>query len=282
MLGWILLAIGVLGFGYCGYRDLKTTEFQDWIPYAMIRRRLGMRAVFAYISGDITIITTSVFYGLLLLGFGYLLYFLKQWGDGDAWLMGAMGFLFPESAGFVPVAAGLMPFPLVLVFNLFLISLVYVIAYALVLGVKTPRIYRTFMKNLRARKRSITYLTAAVALASISVPAYMTISYQIPLASFYALFTMPFMALGIMLFLQYARAVESDLFKRKIKAKDLRPGDVIISDKFRGLTEEEVKKLQKRGGEVWIKEGVRLAPVFVITLLVSLFLGSLFDLMFLI
>lgn len=194
--------------------------------------------------------------------------------------MGAMGFLFPDAAGFVPMTKSLMPFPLVMLFNLFLISLIYVIVYALVLGLKTPKIYRTFMKNLNAKKRLIAYLTVAVALSSVLVPAYASAVYAIPISSFYALFTMPLVAMGIMLFLQYAKAVEADLFKRKIKAKDLRAGDVIISDKFRGLTEEEVRKLKRKGGEVWIKEGVRLSPVFVITLLISLFVGSLFDMLF--
>ena len=84
----------------------------------------------------------------------------------------------------------------------------------------------------------------------------------------------------MLLFLQYARAVESDLFRRKIKAKDLRAGDVLITGKWRGITQEEIEKLRKKGGEVWIKEGVRFAPVFVITVLVTVFVGSVAHILF--
>jgi Flp pilus assembly protein protease CpaA len=267
MLGWILLAIGVAGFGYCGWKDLKTTEFEDWVPYCIIIAALIARGAYSFLTGDFSAITNSVLFGLVFLGFGYLLYFLRQWGDGDAWLMGALGFLFPDAAGFTPLVASLMPFPLTIIFNFFLVALLYLIAYSLILGIRTPSISRTVKKNLSERKAGIILTFVAVGAASLAFPLYLLSTYYIPLESFWALY--------IMLFLQYARAIEKDLFKRKIKAKDLKVGDVIISDKWRGLTEKEVNALRKKGGEVWIKEGVRFAPVFVINLIVTLFFGNL-------
>ena len=73
MLGWILLAIGVVGFSYAGWKDLKTTEFEDWLPYSIIIAALVVRASFSFILGDFAVITNSVILGLIFLGFGYLL-----------------------------------------------------------------------------------------------------------------------------------------------------------------------------------------------------------------
>ncbi len=275
MLGWILLAIGVVGFGYCGYKDLKTTEFEDWMPYCIIIAALVARGAYAFLMSDFSAITNSVLFGLVFLGFGYLLYFLRQWGDGDAWLMGALGFLFPDTAGFTPLVTTLMPFPLLMIFNFFLVALLYLIVYSLILGIRTPSICRTVKKNLSERKAGIIMTFAAVGAAALAFPLYLSYAYYIPLESFWTIYLMPFLAAGLLVFMQYARAIEKDLFKRRIKAKDLKVGDVIISDKWRGLTEKEVKALRRKGGEVWIKEGVRFAPVFVINLIVTLFVGNL-------
>jgi Flp pilus assembly protein protease CpaA len=275
MLGWILLAIGVVGFGYAGWKDLRTTEFEDWLPYCIIIAALAVRGAYTLISGDFTVITNSVFFGLIFLGFGYLLYFLRQWGDGDAWLMGALGFLFPDSAGFVPLTGSIMPFPLLMIFNFFLVALIYLIFYAIALGFRTPKVHRTFRKNLRERKTGIGTVFIILVAAAAAFTFCMNSAFSIPLHRFSSLFMLPFLAVAILIFFSYARAVEGDLFKRKIKANDLRAGDVLVKDKWRGLTEAEVKKLRKKGGEVWIKEGVRFAPVFVINVLVTLFIGNL-------
>ncbi|UCD03248.1 MAG: prepilin peptidase [Candidatus Aenigmatarchaeota archaeon] len=275
MLGWILLAIGVVGFGYAGYKDLKTTEFEDWLPYSIIIAALAVRGVSAFLLNDFTIIMDSVFYGLLFLGLGYMLYFLRQWGDGDAWLMGALGFLFPDATGFVPMFQGAMPFPFMLIFNFFLVALAYLVVYALVLGIRNPNIYKSFIKNVHERKKTIIVIFVATAAAALFASMYLSFAFYLHIYRFTNLLLVPFAALLLMLFLQYAKAVEKDLFKRKIKAKDLKAGDVLITDKWRGLTEHEVKKLRKRGGEFWIKEGVRFAPVFVINLLLTMFIGNL-------
>lgn len=280
MLGWILLLIGIGGFGLGAYWDLRTTEFPDWLPYSIIVAALIVRGAFSFILGDFSVIINSVIFGLGFLGFGYLLYFLKQWGDGDAWLMGALGFLFPDAAGFVPLIAGFMPFPLLMIFNFFLVALIYLIIYSIALGIRTPKVYRTFMKNVHRMKHAIGCVFIILVVASVAVSLYLSYNFPVPINSLSGLFTMPFAAVAILLFFQYAKAVEGDLFKRKIKAKDLRVGDVLIADKWRGITEDEVKKLKKKGGEVWIKEGVRFAPVFVINIIVTLFLGSLMGLIF--
>jgi len=280
MLGWILLFIGVIGFGYAGYKDLKTTEFEDWIPYLIIIAALAVRGTFALILGDFSIIINAVLFGLLFLGFGYILYFLKQWGDGDAWLMGALGFLFPDAAGFVPLIGSFMPFPMLLIFNFFMLALIYLIVYALVLGFMTPHIFLILKKRLYAKKNEICVLFAALLAVSAVPYFYLFYFFSVPPLQSLYLFILPFIGLLMILFLQYAKVIEDDLFKRKIPVSRLRVGDVIITDKWRGITEKELRQLQKRGGYVWIKEGVRFSPVFVLNLLLTLFIGSIMPLLF--
>ena len=280
ILGWLLLAVGIGGFGLGGYLDLRTTEFPDWLPYSMIILAIALRAVFAFILNDFSLIINSMLVGLGFLGFGLLLYYTRQWGDGDAWMLGVLGFLFPGAAGFSPAVPGTMPFPLTVFFNFFIISLFYLVIYAFVLGLRSPSVFSTFKKNIRKGARSIAFVFFGLLILSASLTVYISSQTSIPMSAFPNLLTIPAISVIMLLFLQYARAVEGDLFKKKISVKKLLVGDVLISDRWRGLTEEEVAKLKKKGGHVWIKEGVRFAPVFIICMLITLFFGSLWAILF--
>ena len=121
MLFWVLLTLSVLGFGYAGYKDLRTTEFPDWLPYVIIVSALVIRGVFAYMLVDWSILTSSVIFGGIFLGAGLVLYYTKQWGDGDAWLLGALGFVYPGTAGMPEIAVSFIPLPLMMLFNFFII-----------------------------------------------------------------------------------------------------------------------------------------------------------------
>ncbi len=273
MFEWILFAIGFVGFSLAGYWDLKTTEFPDWLPYSMIILALLVRGVYSFITKDFSIMTNSIFFGLIFLAFGLVLYFTKQWGDGDAWLMGTFGFLFPDPSGFAFTSP--FPFPVVVFFNFFLIAFVYLMVYSIGLGIKSRETSRQFFKELRGDARGIGTIIVTFTTLSLGMYTYFFLFYTVPAYVLNYLLFIPPLFILLVLFLRYGRFVEKNLFKKKIPVKDLRVGDVLTSDKWKGLTEQEIKKLKAKGGEVEVKEGVRFAPVFVITLVVTLFYGSL-------
>jgi hypothetical protein len=84
----------------------------------------------------------------------------------------------------------------------------------------------------------------------------------------------------VVLFSHYGKYIEKNLFKRRIPVGKLRAGDVPVGGKWRVLKPAEVRALKKRGGSVWIKEGVRFAPVFVLALILTLAFGDLFSMIF--
>ncbi|MCJ7816882.1 MAG: hypothetical protein MUP55_03405 [Candidatus Aenigmarchaeota archaeon] len=277
---WILLAVGTAGFGLGAYWDLKTTEFPDWLPYSIIIAAVGVRAVFSYLLGEWWILFSSLIVGLLFLGFGLILYFMKQWGDGDAWLLGSLGFLFPTYSAFEIAANpfqffGQFPFPIIMLFNFFLISFCYLVAYSIALGIKHRKAAAKFKKELKKDSRNIILLIAGFSALCLAMVFYLNISLGIPISNMYNLLSLPILFAAVIIFIRYGRFVEQNLFRKRIPAKNLRVGDVLIGEKWKGLTEKEIEKLRKKGGSVWIKEGVRFAPAFIITLYVTLFLGSL-------
>jgi hypothetical protein len=277
---WILLAVGTIGFGLGAYWDIKTTEFPDWLPYSIIIAALGVRGVFSYLLGDWWILLSSIIVGVLFLGFGLILYFMKQWGDGDAWLLGSMGFLFPSYSVFEIAAPpfqffGQFPFPIIMLFNFFLISFCYLVVYSIILGIRHRKAVGKFAKELRKDSRNIILLAGGFAALCLAVVFYLNFSLGIPVSAMINLLSLPVLFAAVIIFIRYGRFVEQNLFRKKIPVKNLRVGDVLIGEKWKGLTGKEIAKLRKKGGRVWIKEGVRFAPAFIITLYVTLFFGSL-------
>jgi Flp pilus assembly protein protease CpaA len=278
MLFWVLLAISVAGFGYAAYKDLRTTEFPDWLPYAIIILALGAHGVFAFLLADWWVLLSSLFIGGLLLGSGLLLYHAKQWGDGDAWLFGALGFLYPGTAGLPEAPVSFIPFPLIIIFNFFMLSFLYLVVYSVVLGLRNKKELHKFFTGLRKDLKSIGIVTVGFAAACAAFGAYLFSIDMVPPFLVYMLLTFPVFLLALLVFIRYGRFVENNLFKRQIDVRDMRPGDVPADAKWKVMNGKELEMFKKRGGKVWIKEGVRFAPVFIITVLVTLFYGSLFSL----
>lgn len=274
MLFWSLLIISVLGFGYAAYKDMRTTEFPDWLPYSIIVSAIGVRAVFAYMYSDLWILLSSLVIGGVFLGAGLLLYHTKQWGDGDAWLLGSLGFLYPGITGIPEIAVSMIPFPLVMLFNFFLISFFYLVVYSITLGLKNKKILRKFFGELRKDFRSIKFVTTGFTAACIAMGTYLYVNGLMPPFFILFIFVFPVFLFALLIFIRYGRFVEHNLFKKKISVKDLRVGDVPVDSKWKVMDENTLKKLQKKGGKIWIKEGVRFAPVFIITVLVTLFYGN--------
>jgi Flp pilus assembly protein protease CpaA len=269
----VLLGVSVAGFGLAGYWDLKTTEFPDWLPYVMIALALGIRGVFSLMTGDFSYIIYSTIIGLGFLGFGLALYWLKQWGDGDAWLLGALGFLWPDSGSFA--VAVLLPFPLTLLFNFFFLAFFYLLVYSVFLGLRSRDVSGGFLKELGGAGREIGRLVGAFTLACLGLMFWVAWQFGVQVWSLLYILAFPPLLLSVLVFMRYGRFVEGNLFKKRVPASRLRAGDVLVKDRWRGLTEKEVAALRKRGGHVWIKEGVRFAPVFVITVVVTLLWGNL-------
>jgi Flp pilus assembly protein protease CpaA len=271
MLDYILLAIGIIGFGIGGYLDLKYTEFPDWLPYSMILLALIFRGAFALFLNDVWIFLSSLIVGIFFLGFGLLLYFAKQWGDGDAWLLSALGFLFPYS----DLIKTTLPFPLTMLFNFFIISLLYLIAYSIILGFLNRFVWKKFFERLKKNQKIIAVLIIIFFSFSWVLAAYL---YYLHLYSgFIQLVLFPFFLTFILLFSYYGRCIEENVFRKQVDVKELKVGDVLAEDRWKGLTEEEIKKLQRKKGKVWIKEGTRFAPVFLITMIVTIFYGDLIN-----
>ena len=276
---WLLVITGLVGFGAAAYWDLKTTEFPEWLPYGMIVIALIIHCIASFVLSDIWIFLSSLIVGLILLGFGLLLYFTKQWGDGDAWLLGAMGFLFPIGSWFLKINPQInitvLPFPVVMLMNFFIIAFAYLIIYSIALGFRSQKESKKFLKTLKGKSRNLLLIFILLTILIEIFVYFISYTLMLPLTNLMPIMFMPIIIMLLFIFLQYGRFVEKNLFKKTIDTKNLRVGDVPVGARWRGLTEKEVRDLKKRGGKIQIKEGIRFAPVFIINLIITIIFGNL-------
>lgn len=238
---------------FAGIYDLKTSDVFEEVPTLLISFGLFYWFIFSLIYKNFTYFFNSVLVGLLFLSFGLLLYKAKVWGDGDAWILGGIGFLVP----YLPNT--FLIYPLSFLFNLLIIGGVYSLFYILVYGALNKEVRKKFI--LEFKKHSAIYLGFLFTCVFMSV-------------------YLPFMFLiGLLpLIYIYAKVIEKGM-KKKIKTSELKEGDVLAKGNIIGLKKEEIEKLRKEKKFVEIQDGVRFTIVFPLTLLFLYFFGGLFGLL---
>ena len=273
-----LFIFALAGFSLAGYLDLKTTEFYDWIPYSIIIVSLAISSMLFFSMGNFSYLANSLISGCIFGAVGLIMYMTKQWGDGDAWLITALGFALPSAdflmlkhAGFLQQA---IPFQLTLLFNLFFISFVYIIIYSLAIGLKNKQVNEKFKEFAAENKLYIIGAFVFVAISSL-FSGFNSLSILGMKPITYLLFAAPPAFFGLGLFIFYSKIIEDVAFKKKISSRKLKAGDVLVKSRWKGLTENEVKRLKKKGGSVVVKEGVRFSAVFAVTFLLTHLFGSL-------
>lgn len=263
--GFISVGTAIAGSLAAAAFDLKTTEIPDEIPYVMMGVAIVMYVVEAFITGNYSPILQSLFWGLILLGFGFLMYYFGQWGGGDAKLLSAIGFLLPMTPSVLGIKLQ-FPFPLSYSFNLFLVGAAYMIVYAVAIALMNRKVIGKFLDDIKENKKVLIYGSALL------FSSFMVLNYF--LSSFFGLaFDMVFvlknslfpLAATLLLFAlwKFAKAVEEVGFRKKMPISKLKVGDVPVDSKlWEGITEKQLAKIKRSGKRyVVVKEGVRFAEL---------------------
>ena len=274
MLEILLFIVAFIGSTAAGFYDLKTTEIPDEIPYAMIAIGIIGNIVQSYLTWSYWPFVYSMIAGLGFLGFGFIMYYLGQWGGGDAKILSGIGFLLPTYQS----TKLILPFSIGFFFNVFLVGAAYMIVYAFALSFINRKIWTAFFTDLKANAKMILIYNSAL-VASIIIMGVLFARYFefLPLTTFTIfVVTIGLASAGLYILWKFVKAVENVGFKKKIPVSKLRVGDVPDYYKiWEGVTEKEIRKIKKSGKKyIWIKEGVRFAPAFPIALIFTLAFGD--------
>ncbi len=260
-----ILLIAVIGTVIAGLWDLKTTEVPDELAVGLVVIGVFYWIANWILTGDFTSLFFSLVIGSVLLSIGLILYKKGQWGGADAWILAAIGYMIPLYGG------QLFIIPYIL--NFMIVSIVYTVAYAGIMGLMNPVSLSLFKKDLKGNATLLSVPFIAFVVVYIAFLAT-NIRSLAPLATVLISIAL------LLVFWRYAVIIEKHVFKKKIPVKKLRTGDVLDSMKWIGLTDKQVKSLKRTRKYVVIKTGVRFVPVFPITLLLTLLYGNLFLIVF--
>lgn len=282
----IPLYAALVGSTIAGYIDLRTTEIPDEIPLAMVIFGVFWGCLAFLAQGDVLLLR-GLLVGGILFATGFLMYYTGQWGGGDAKLLAAIGLLVPEAPLFAMVT--LLPFALAFLLNVFMLGALYIVVYAFAISLPNARVTSAFLADVRGGLKNIG-LFALVLLIALMGSLKL---FGATLTPQYILLAAALVPGGIGLYLlwRFLRIVERVGFQKKVKTKELRVGDMLGEDVpelkmskklIRGLEEDEIKQIRRERREIWIREGVRFGPVFVLALLYTMFVGDFFTVFFLI
>lgn len=255
-----IILVVLVGSFIAGVWDLWTTEVPDELPYIMISLAILFWFVSSTATSNFFPLAVSLSIGTLILALGLVLYRAGKWGGADAWLFAVVAYAIPIWQGQIFI----LPF----IVNFLIVSVVYMVVYALALGIKHPGVWRYFSKDVRNNWQLMlgTFIVILVFFAALSFALGI---------GFASLLETLFLFALLIFFWRYAYVIDKKIFVKKIHASKVRVGDVLMEMKWIGLTEEEVKKINRQKRYVTIKEGVRFVPVFFITTVVTLLMGNL-------
>ena len=96
IIDYIFVFTALIWLIFASISDIKTREVPDWLNFSLILIALALKSIQSIIAKDISIILYALAALAVFLLLANLMYFTKQWGDGDAWLLGCFGFLFSD------------------------------------------------------------------------------------------------------------------------------------------------------------------------------------------
>ena len=271
MIEIIAFAVALIGSTISGIWDLKTTEIPDSVCIAMIIIGLSLYSYLGITTGNFSMLSGSVMYGAMFLIFGLFMYYTGQWGGGDGELLVAIAVLLPSTTLF----STLFPFPITYFFNMVLVGLAYTVVYVLYLIARSSRLRKRIYSSMTKDRKFIGLIFSVLVLIAIMVvdrSLIIEMSVIIGLIAF------------LILFYMVSKEVEKSFYVR-IPASRLKEGDMIGHDikeinisktQIRGLTADEVRKIQKIRKHVIIRDGLRFGPVFALTLVATALYGDLF------
>jgi len=262
----IMLGIALIGSVIAGIFDLKTTEIPDEISFLMIILAIAGWFVYSVINNDFKFLINSLIVGSLFLGIGWAMYRAGQWGGGDALLLGAIFYL-------LPTFPNIFLFPITFLINLLLVGIIYMFIYTLILGIKHKEIRRYYKDDLKKTWKVVIFIPLLFGSVSFILPIILNIAtLEILTTSALFLFVITFLTL----FWRYGYVIEKKLFTKRIPTKKLKVGDVIAKSKrWDGIDKNQLEEIRKKKKYITIKEGIRFAPVFSISLIVTITFGNL-------
>ncbi|HIH52415.1 prepilin peptidase [Candidatus Pacearchaeota archaeon] len=240
--------------------DIKCREIPNWLNFSLIIFALGFRLFYSlFYSENFSFFLQGIIGFLIFLALANLFYYIKMFAGGDMKLMISLGAVLPI---FPIFAQNLKIFFLFILLYLF-VGAIYGLFLSFTISIINFEKFRKGFSSLfNINKRFILFCTF-FAVLFLFLSFYMENLFFIGIL----LFFFPY-------FYLFLKSVDDFCMVRRVSTKKITVGDWLYKDvkigkkviraTWDGLSEEDIKLLQKKS-EVFLRYGIQFAPVFLIS-----------------
>jgi len=275
---YIIISVALIWLTFASISDLKSKEIPDWLNFSLIIIALAIKSIQAILARDVFILLYALIAMAIFFLLANLMYYTKQWGGGDAKLIIGLGIIFTQYPTeflnyFNPKLT--IPFAITFVMNILLVGAAYSIICCVILAIKN---YKRMKFNKDILKRSTRIMLPLILLFFLSSFLFQQVKYFFWVVAIFSLV--------IYLILIFTMAVQQSTMIKSMALSKLREGDwlykpvyykkrLILDNKRPSLTEKDISTLKRFNiKSVIIKDGIPFAPVFLISVLISLIFGN--------
>jgi len=240
--------------------DIKCREIPNWLNFSLIIFALGFRLFYSlFYSENFSFFLQGIIGFLIFLVLANLFYYIKMFAGGDMKLMISLGAVLPI---FPIFTQNLKIFFLFILLYLF-VGAIYGLFLSFTISIINFEKFRNGFSSLfNINKRFILFCTFFAVI-------FLFLSFYIENLFFIGiiLFFFPY-------FYLFLKSVDDFCMVRRVSTKKITVGDWLYKDvkigkkviraTWDGLSEEDIKLLQKKS-EVFLRYGIQFAPVFLIS-----------------
>ena len=265
-----VIVVTLLVFFIATLTDMKKREVPDTLNYIYLGSGIIFALIMSLHNQNTFYIMNSVIGILLAYGLGSLLYYMGQWGGGDAKLLlgfGAWHGLFYETLSLRFSEMLMLNFILLL----FIAGGVYGLFYLIFLFVKNKNNFKV-EKQKKTGIGSILILLGSLFLLFLGT----MLTYPLNVLSLVLAITLSLMYL----LMKHSKNIEDSLFIKDLPIEKVTEGDwlqediklgnkIIVKKTGEGISKEEIEKLKKLYSQgkiktIKIKEGIPFVPAFLL------------------
>lgn len=294
MIDLLLVFVGIIALLIGSYTDIQKREVPDSVSYGLIVCGLLLRLLIAIFSGKWIDFGYELGWFILFVAIAFLMFYTGQWGGADSKLLMGLGIVFASYPWSLRTYTGVIPnlsipFPVTLLFHIFLFGAIYGIIWSLVLAFRGWKSFRETYFRLSKEKTISNRIRKLALMCSFIFLFSGLVSMQYDSKIFLLLLSLFVISFALLLFLHsliFAKAVEISCMIKTIPVNKLTEGDWIVEEvkakgkyicgpKDLGISMAQINLLKKnRIKEVLVKEGIPFVPAFLVALIVSLIFGN--------
>ncbi len=250
-------------------QDLRKREVANWWNFSFVGIALAYRAFLSvYLLDYWYFVFGLIGFGIFFV-LGYIFYYARAFAGGDAKLLIALGAGLALSNVFYETLEIFIYFIVLLMFC----GGIYGIIYGITLSLRNREKFSKEFKRQFELHKNILYGGFAVSII-ILILVFIIKEYL------FVMFSLIALIFPLLYF--YAKAIEESCMIKSIPARKLTVGDWLyeeikvgrkkIKPNWEGISEDELKLLQKYKGKVLVKEGIPFTPAFLFAFIILIWI----------